>query len=351
MPITVATRQRFQLRQTMSRRARAYLKRPRTIRRHHPAQTRVRTNARNMGFTGFTKNVQFMRQRAQKQKQPRKRLFRDRQRLREARRKKAIAPPKIEEKQRESSIRPLIGAPLSKPLEPNRNGFDLFDKNLRKEMVQRYIFEHGGGQLLPFNDRLLPIFAISIRPERFDRLVRNMGPWGKLVTYWAGTVGALLNPQELVKNGNHFKRGQVGCYESHVGIWRHMCNHHIPHALILEDDADIHYGRNTINRLNKMFIDLDRHKVDYDVIYIIHNESYKPKMMIPGTEIGVPGSTQCLMGYYVTLQGARKLFERAYPMTRAVDDYVFLEGPRVRQYSLEPRLSWIFDEHSDTNVA
>jgi hypothetical protein len=297
-----------------------------------------------MGLTGFTRHSVFVRRRAQTKTIQQKRLFRERQ----ARLRKAVKPPPPEPKQRESSIRPLRGAPLPKRLEPNHLLFDLFDKQLRQEMVQRYIFEHGG-PILPFNDRLLPIFAISIRPERFDKLVRNMGPWGKYVQHWAGTVGALLSVDELAKNGNHFKRGQVGCYESHVGIWRYMSDRHIPHALIFEDDADIRYGQNTINRLNKMFNDLDRHKLDYDVIYIIHNEHYKAQM-IPGTELGIPGSTQCLMGYYLTLRGARQLLAKAYPMIRAADDYVFLELPRARQYALEPRLSWIFDDHSDTNV-
>jgi hypothetical protein len=53
--------------------------------------------------------------------------------------------------------------------------------------------------------------------------------------------------------------------------------------------------------------------------------------------------------YYVTLEGVRKLLQNPIPMREAVDDYVFAQSGRVRQFTLEPRLAYVVSiERSDT---
>ncbi len=270
----------------------------------------------------------------------------------------------------DSGLWQSIGSQLTQKLQPNRQRFDLFDKNLRADTVRKYILNNNGlqnigtglkkangsatmnlSQEIPFPSRISRMFAISIRPARFENLVARLGPWERHLTKWPGTLGTLLDKNKLIRDkvvaASRLKRGEIGCYDAHYRLWRHMSENNIPNALILEDDADINYSHETANRINKMFDDLQEHNVQYDVVYLGHNDRKRPKKMF-GSRIGIPGGTQGLFMYYLTLEGARKLISNAIPMTQAVDDYVYV-SKSIRQFTLEPRLGWVVNiERSDT---
>lgn len=264
-----------------------------------------------------------------------------------------------------------IGARLTQRLQPSYARFDLFDKEIRAQTVRNYILNNNGlqnlgtglkkangsqlidlGQEIKFPSRINSIFAISIRHTRFQNLLARMGPWERHVTLWPGTNGEQLNKDKLIREGvvaqPKLKRGEIGCYDSHYRLWRHMSDTNIPNALILEDDADLNYGHDAVNRLNQMFSELDRHGIGHDLVYVGHNVKHIPKKRI-GSSIGTPGGCQGLFMYYLTLEGARKLLQGPIPMKMAVDDYVYFKGSAFRQFTLEPRLAYVVNiERSDT---
>ena len=255
---------------------------------------------------------------------------------------------------------------LLEKLKPNREKIDLFNKQYRAQIVNKYIIANGGLQHIgtnlkkadgsvhteeiPFPSRLGPMFAISIRPTRFDNLVARLGPWAKHLTHWQGTLGDQINKDQWVRDGiavPRLRRGEIGCYDAHYRLWKHISENNIPSALILEDDADINYGHYVVDRVNKMFQDLQTHNIQYDLIYLGHNNNKRPRKQT--ASIGIPAGVQGLFMYHVTLEGVRKLLEKAIPMTQPVDDYAYVSMPRIREFTLEPRLGWVVPiERSDT---
>jgi len=199
---------------------------------------------------------------------------------------------------------------------------------------------------------LTPIFAISIRPLRFDNLCKRLGPWKTHVQHWPGTNGELLDKNKMVWDGTvvpRLRRGEIGCYDSHYRLWRHIVDNNIRSALILEDDADITYGKDVVDRIKQMFLELETNKVEWDLIYLGHNTANPPRQKI-GSCLGTPACLQGLFMYLITREGAMKLVDRAMPMMRAVDEYVFRLSGYVRQFTLEPRLGWVVTETSDTSL-
>ncbi len=258
--------------------------------------------------------------------------------------------------QTDSALWRSIGMKLLDKLKPNRDRFDLFNKEYRTQIVRKYILSGLGNigtnlkqteREIQFPDRLKPIFAISIRPTRFENLRARLGPWEKHLIHWQGTNGEILDKNKMVRDGTavaRLKRGEIGCYDAHYRLWKHMSEQNIPYALILEDDADINYGQGTVDRINKMFDDL--RNMPHDLVYLGHNNNKKPRKQVGC--LGVPAGTQGLFMYYLTLEGARKLIPNAIPMTQAVDDYVYV-NKSIRQFTLEPRLGYAVNiERSDT---
>jgi len=248
----------------------------------------------------------------------------------------------------------FFGSRLARPLQPNRDNTDLFNKDVRRNIIQNRmgVNKHSSiSRNVPFPDRLLPMFAISIRPTRFQNLLDRMGQWSKHVELWQGTLGANLDKGQLMRDrivtSSQLKRGEIGCYDSHFRLWKHISDNNIPHALILEDDANIPYGQPTVDRINNFFRQLEANQLGYDLLYLGHNDRSKPTRIYPGG-VGIPGATQGLFTYYVTLEGVRKLLANAIPMKQAVDDYVWT-SKHVRQFTMEPRLNWVVEiEQSDT---
>jgi len=151
--------------------------------------------------------------------------------------------------------------------------------------------------------------------------------------------------------GEHgLRRGDIGCSDSHLRLWKHISDNNIPRALILEDDADFRCNERTVQRIQRFCNDLDRLKLDYDLLNLGHIDRVPPERVFAGTEIGVARACQGCFTYVVTLEGARKLIAGALPMNVPVDEYVYARHNDVRQFVMEPRLNWVVPiESSDTN--
>ena len=258
-----------------------------------------------------------------------------------------------------------IGMRLTDKLRPNRTRTDIFNKEYRAQIVRTYIFNTSGrvGNIAQTSMHaptdhnheiefpITSIFAISIRPTRFENLRARLGPWEKHLQHWQGTNGEILDKTKMVRDGTvvpRLKRGEIGCYDAHYRLWRHISDNNIPSALILEDDADINYGYYAVDRIKQMFSEIQKNGVPWDVIYLGHNNNKPPKRKI-GACLGTPAGVQGLFMYLVTLEGVRRLISGAIPMTQPVDDYVYASQPRIRQFTLEPRLGWVVNiERSDT---
>lgn len=86
----------------------------------------------------------------------------------------------------------------------------------------------------------LPIYVITIDPKRYEGFQRRSARISHAVHKWPGTNGNLINRKRFPKPfAARLRRGQLGCYDSHVRLWQHMVANKIPMMLICEDDATI----------------------------------------------------------------------------------------------------------------
>lgn len=233
----------------------------------------------------------------------------------------AFSHPKWDVKLRKKLNRPfLIPKKVASGLPPPR-------KNTRGEFV------------LP--PELRNAWAISIRPPKFRALQRRMGPWKKHVKLFPGTVG-IKDPSSKIS------AGQQGCYDSHVRMWRKVAQTKGT-AFIMEDDVALFYNEQVARRLNYLFQQIRRNRVNFDILYIFHSTSEKAgRKVCPGVSTAVPWDG--LFGYVLKASGARKLLKNAMPAQMAVDMYVANEiaKGRVRGMRSVPSMGFVVPGKSDT---
>jgi len=164
--------------------------------------------------------------------------------------------------------------------------------------------------------------TINIRPERFN------GIYGKdlsneyidSVTY--PSVQFTIDHGRTVDN-NIGTLGGIGCYLSHVNLWKKIGDSSEDVFLILEDDAAPSiYSADEINRfLNS----INKADPDWDAIYLgwakpfyssnndikISNDIYKINEITFQTH-----------AYLINKKGAKKLLEKAFPIVDQVDSYL-----------------------------
>lgn len=244
-------------------------------------------------------------------------------------------------------------------IKPTFDRVDLFDKQIRDtnninvDITQKLQVE------IPFPEQLGQTFVISMRAKRLADFKERFGPWAKYIKHWPGVDGAKLDTTKMYREGTllpyfcrvgetSLRRGEIGCYLAHYSLWQHIVKNNIKHAFILEDDADIQYSQTVVNRLDRFFADLGRLKMEYDLIYLGHNNCNNPDKIFPNTVIGVPNHCQGCFAYCVTLAGAQKLVQQMMPIKGPVDMIVMEKQNTIKQLSMEPSLCWVVPVWSDT---
>lgn len=126
--------------------------------------------------------------------------------------------------------------------------------------------------------------------------------------------------------------GAIGCYLSHVEIWRKVVNNPEPYAIVFEDDAAI--PADFMRRLEKAYLELNLLPGFPDVWTFSNAWSfyYQTKGRPLPQDVAenrrgnwvlntCPGGTG---GYLITKEGAKKLLETAFPIDIQVDLYICL---------------------------
>jgi len=163
---------------------------------------------------------------------------------------------------------------------------------------------------------------INVKPERFNAIYvdNEYSDEIKKITY--------PSVQYTIKNGrfshnNIGTKGAIGCYLSHVTLWKMLLESDEDMFLIFEDDVDINENINDIeNKINKTLNSMST--FDWNIIYLgffdtttinmsQNPEIYfrKPKNMVYGTH-----------AYLINKEGARKLLEKAIPIVDQIDSYI-----------------------------
>jgi glycosyl transferase family 25 len=174
---------------------------------------------------------------------------------------------------------------------------------------------------LPWPTELSSSFAISVRPQRWQGMRERLGPWIKNVKLWNGTNGSTVNTGKWLQTGklsrsSVLKRGQLGCYDSHVRIWQHIVKTKAPMTLIMEDDANLRYTENHAKKM-RMILDQVQKIKGWHLLYLGRCTGKTKGALTP--LLKSPLGCGCLFAYILSLEGAKMLLKYAHPYRIAVD--------------------------------
>lgn len=152
--------------------------------------------------------------------------------------------------------------------------------------------------------------ALGLSYERVEAV------WGKALT--ADALSALYSAED---NRQKFYRplsaGEIGCYASHLQLWRRMVDEAVPMALVLEDDMTLD------PRTPALLQALQAGPDDWDMVKLIgmrRAEVAHSWPLIDGFSLVDCKRLPSLTGAYVIRgSGAAKLARRAAPFSRPID--------------------------------
>lgn len=208
---------------------------------------------------------------------------------------------------------------------------------------------------LPWFPEIQAAFAISMRPNRWHDLQTRLGPWAQHVKKWDATNGYHINVADWVKRGKavrnvHLSRGQLGCHDSHVKVWKHIIANKIPLTLILEDDATLIHNSATATTIRKALDDCTSMKIPWHIMYLGRQRNNDISRY--SASLSKPRGCCGLFAYLLTLEGAQKLVQHTGAYHLPVDVLVgnFSDQGKINTVALNPRLVWVTSvTHSDTN--
>ena len=136
--------------------------------------------------------------------------------------------------------------------------------------------------------------------------------------------------------------GEIGYAISHIKVYKHIVENNIESAIILEDDAIVsqHFTEiveDTLNKINK----------NHELIFFDHGKvksHFFKKRIVEGYRLArykapSKNSKRCIIctAYLITISGAKKLLNYAYPI-RMPADYLtgLIQKTYIRAYGVEP---------------
>lgn len=203
----------------------------------------------------------------------------------------------------------------------------------------------------------ISIFVVSLAraTDRRAAMARHLQDMGLSFEITDAVDGRALSKTELDKlmncaEGVSLSPGDVGCYLSHINIYRQMVDRNIPLALVLEDDASLSPSFAPLLRDGLKNVDFDICFVDSWFVGIEGRIYYDPNDRL---DLGA-GFSACRFAppphgthaYLITNAAARTRLSLALPIVESIDWYRTLP-PSTRYYGLvEPRGAWLNETYS-----
>jgi len=159
-----------------------------------------------------------------------------------------------------------------------------------------------------------------------------------------GVAGRLL-PQKTLEQispdtcHRQFKRaltpGEIGCYLSHILLWKEIAAG--PHEVVVVLEDDVELGPDAADQLAA----LERCPIEWDILKLCYGEGKADNYgdcIIPVLRKKLPPAT---MGYAITRPAAAILVEKVFPISRPVDmDLRFWWEHGLCVKVAEPALGW-----------
>lgn len=183
----------------------------------------------------------------------------------------------------------------------------------------------------------IPTYVISLdqAKEKYKRVEKDFSAIGIPVKRFSG-VYAKAQPKEYIKsvihpyvlytieNGRRIDPeictlGAVGCYLSHIGLWKQLLNSGEEMMHVVEDDARI------LSTTEKMEMFVKSVPSDWDVIYLgfMKTPLYSRRdILVSDGLYKINSWTFQTHSYVINRRGAEKLLSKALPIVHHVDSYM-----------------------------
>lgn len=166
----------------------------------------------------------------------------------------------------------------------------------------------------------LRIFVINLprSVERRKAMERQLSRFGRSVEFFPAIEGATLrlgNAPEI--RDSSLSAGELGCYLSHVEIWRRIVRDSIEHALVLEDDVTLD------DELMSVCEQILSAPLRFDLVRLsrLCEAVGKPMATLPcGRQLLLPSKApDGTQGYLVNREGAERLLDTIATPSAAID--------------------------------
>lgn len=176
------------------------------------------------------------------------------------------------------------------------------------------------------------VFVVSLldATSRRTAMSNHLSKMNISFEFFDAIRGSALNREEReqLNPAGNLSSGAIGCYLSHIEIYKLMVRDQVPVAMILEDDAVLMpevkkiVEEGCVNlAFDYCFLGCDD-QGDQGFVFI---DVQKTKNLLPGVPMGqLSAGPYCTHGYLITLAGAKKRLDCAYPLRTPIDHYGYL---------------------------
>lgn len=213
-----------------------------------------------------------------------------------------------------------------------------------------------------FPNFLKPVYVISIRRNRMDGFVHRMGKgWMQWMRRFPCVDGRFINRSTMVKQNKlkttrRLSNGQIGCAESHIGVWRAIANGPHEYATVFEDDVAIDHSTNgpaILQRMTAAFNELQEKNLQWDFLSWGHGPwALQKNKPIPGLRHWKsPGMCQGFFAYTIKRSLAAYLVRHVYPFEFAIDIWVYrlAMANKFKAYCMSPLAFFVINGPSETS--
>lgn len=209
------------------------------------------------------------------------------------------------------------------------------------------------------SEHIKAAYVISIRTNRHRAFESRLQKWSSHFKLFPGTNGKVINMRsEKWKSKiatRRMKRGQIGCYDSHLRLWRKVAKDDAGPTLIAEDDVALRYTQHFEHRFEEFFQVLEAKKLPWDIIYLGHRRLGKNHLQIgnrfaPKAEVRPAHSWDECCLYLIKPSAAAMLAKHALPIREPCDVYIkrFIKNRKLKVYYAQPRFCYVVPNRSDT---
>lgn len=207
-----------------------------------------------------------------------------------------------------------------------------------------------------------PVYVINMAQNttRMERVTSELTRLGINFTRFEAVNGRALSDEEIaqvydptanLRRARHpMVKPEMGCYLSHIALWKKIGAGDAPGGFILEDDFAATDG------LAEALAAVSKDDADWDIAKLfsarVKQKVLDLRPLCPGHEIGVPYKVpNTMLGYGIRRGSAARLAASALPMSRPVDeDHKHFWESGIRVVMVTPSVLTFGEQSAETGT-